>query len=139
MNQTTNPPPSNSVNDDNSLLECDLIMKGGITSGIVYPKAIHHLSQHYRFRSIGGASAGAIAAALSAAAQYGRAANPAVFDQPSRSGMAWKVFSSKPLMLNSAGSFVFSGTPAELAKRPEVLDLHLGVSGEKNPYQTGTH
>lgn len=81
MNQTTNPPPSNSVNDDNSLLECDLIMKGGITSGIVYPKAIHHLSQHYRFRSIGGASAGAIAAALSAAAQYGRAANPAVFDQ----------------------------------------------------------
>ncbi len=53
-------------------LECDLIMKGGITSGIVYPKAIHHLSRYYRFRSIGGASAGAIAAALCAAAEFGR-------------------------------------------------------------------
>lgn len=63
------------------LLECDLIMKGGTTSGIVYPKAIHHLSQYYRFRSIGGASAGAIAAALTAAAEFGRTANPGVFDQ----------------------------------------------------------
>jgi predicted acylesterase/phospholipase RssA len=51
---------------------CDLIMKGGITSGIVYPKAIFELSQHYRFRSIGGASAGAIAAGLTAAAELGR-------------------------------------------------------------------
>jgi len=48
---------------------CDLVMKGGITSGIVYPKAITHLSQHYRFKSIGGTSAGAIAAAVTAAAE----------------------------------------------------------------------
>ena len=53
-------------------LECDLIMKGGTTSGIVYPKAIHELSKHYRLRSIGGASAGAIAAAVAAAAEFGR-------------------------------------------------------------------
>ena len=53
-------------------LQCDLIMKGGITSGIVYPKAIHELSKHYRLRSIGGASAGAIAAAVAAAAEFGR-------------------------------------------------------------------
>lgn len=51
-------------------LQCDLVMKGGITSGIVYPGAVVELSKRYRFRSIGGASAGAIAAALVAAAQF---------------------------------------------------------------------
>ncbi len=53
--------------------ECDIIMKGGITSGIVYPSAIATLATHYRLRSIGGTSAGAIAAAAAAAAEYGRA------------------------------------------------------------------
>lgn len=51
---------------------CDVVMKGGITSGIVYPEAIHELSQQFRFRSIGGTSAGAIAAAATAAAELGR-------------------------------------------------------------------
>lgn len=51
---------------------CDLVMKGGITSGIVYPKAIALLAQKYRFRSIGGTSAGAIAAAVTAAAEFKR-------------------------------------------------------------------
>jgi predicted acylesterase/phospholipase RssA len=51
---------------------CDLIMKGGITSGIVYPAAVHELKDRFRFCSIGGASAGAIAAAATAAAQLGR-------------------------------------------------------------------
>jgi predicted acylesterase/phospholipase RssA len=55
--------------------ECDLVMRGGITSGIVYPKAIHGLAETYRFRQIGGASAGAIAAAFAAAAEYGRQTN----------------------------------------------------------------
>jgi predicted acylesterase/phospholipase RssA len=53
--------------------ECDLVLKGGITSGIVYPAAIAALAAHYRLRSIGGASAGAIAAAAAAAAEFGRA------------------------------------------------------------------
>jgi hypothetical protein len=53
--------------------ECDLVMKGGITSGVVYPRAVLELArQTYRFRSIGGTSAGAIAAAVTAAAEYGR-------------------------------------------------------------------
>lgn len=52
--------------------ECDLIMKGGITSGIVYPYAILELATKYRFRSLGGTSAGAIAAAFAAAAEYAR-------------------------------------------------------------------
>lgn len=52
---------------------CDLVMKGGITSGVVYPKAVVKLSRRYRFRNIGGTSAGAIAAVVTAAAEYGRA------------------------------------------------------------------
>ena len=51
---------------------CDLIMKGGIASGVVYPGAIVELAEHYRFHSIGGSSAGAIAAAITAAAEYRR-------------------------------------------------------------------
>lgn len=51
---------------------CDLIMKGGVTSGVVYPYAILELARKYRFHSIGGTSAGAIAAAFAAAAEYAR-------------------------------------------------------------------
>ena len=56
--------------------ECDLIMKGGITSGVVYPHAIVEIARAYRLRSIGGTSAGAIAAAVAAAAEYRRACSP---------------------------------------------------------------
>jgi Patatin-like phospholipase len=52
--------------------ECDLVMKGGITSGIVYPPTLLELQKHYKFRSIGGTSAGAIAAVAAAAAEYNR-------------------------------------------------------------------
>ncbi|HKS27119.1 MAG TPA: hypothetical protein VJS44_04840 [Pyrinomonadaceae bacterium] len=58
--------------DDGCLKECDLIMKGGITSGIVYPPLVIKLSHKYRFRNVGGTSAGAIAAAVTAAAEHGR-------------------------------------------------------------------
>src|SRR5690349_12867564 len=51
---------------------CDLVMKGGITSGVVYPLAVCELAKTYSFKNIGGASAGAIAAAVAAAAEYGR-------------------------------------------------------------------
>ena len=47
-------------------------MKGGITSGVVYPHAVCELALTYRFRNVGGTSAGAIAAAATAAAEYGR-------------------------------------------------------------------
>ncbi|HLF96336.1 MAG TPA: hypothetical protein VI457_04255 [Methylococcaceae bacterium] len=66
MNTATDPPKDRF---------CDLVMKGGITSGVVYPKAIALLAQHYRFKSIGGTSAGAIAAAVTAAAEYNRRTN----------------------------------------------------------------
>src|SRR6266403_673435 len=51
---------------------CDLVMKGGITSGVVYPLAACELSNAFRFKNIGGTSAGAIAAAATAAAELGR-------------------------------------------------------------------
>jgi predicted acylesterase/phospholipase RssA len=52
--------------------KCDIVMKGGITSGVVYPYAVCELAQTYRFQSVGGTSAGAIAAAATAAAEHGR-------------------------------------------------------------------
>lgn len=51
---------------------CDIVMKGGITSGVVYPLALVTLAKQYRFANIGGTSAGAMAAAAAAAAEYGR-------------------------------------------------------------------
>jgi hypothetical protein len=51
---------------------CDLVMKGGVTSGVVYPGVVMELARKYRFASIGGTSAGAIAAGVCAAAEYGR-------------------------------------------------------------------
>ena len=51
--------------------ECDLIMKGGVTSGLVYPGAIATLSETFRLRNIGGTSAGAIGAVAAAAMEYG--------------------------------------------------------------------
>ncbi|SFA93638.1 Patatin-like phospholipase [Amycolatopsis marina] len=51
---------------------CDLTMRGGTTSGVIYPLAVCSLARRYVFRSVGGASAGAIAASATAAAEYGR-------------------------------------------------------------------
>ncbi len=51
---------------------CDVIMKGGITSGVVYPLALTELAKQFRFSQVGGTSAGAIAASAAAAAEYGR-------------------------------------------------------------------
>jgi predicted acylesterase/phospholipase RssA len=51
---------------------CDVVMKGGITSGVVYPHALCELARTYRFANVGGTSAGAIAAAGAAAAEHGR-------------------------------------------------------------------
>jgi predicted acylesterase/phospholipase RssA len=51
---------------------CDLVMKGGVTSGVVYPLAAVRLSDRFVFKNIGGTSAGAIAAAATAAAELAR-------------------------------------------------------------------
>lgn len=51
---------------------CDLVMKGGITSGVVYPPAVRAIARRFHLVGIGGTSAGAIAACLAAAAEYRR-------------------------------------------------------------------
>jgi len=49
-----------------------MVMKGGITSGVVYLLAIVKLAERFVFKNIGGTSAGAIAAAATAAAEFTR-------------------------------------------------------------------
>lgn len=84
-----NPDPE--LNNSSSLPEfqqvdqlavCNLVMKGGVTSGVVFPGTIRVLASTYRFRRIGGTSAGAIAAAFAAAGEYSRreTAQPTAFN-----------------------------------------------------------
>lgn len=47
-------------------------MKGGITSGVIYPPLVARLAARFRLCNLGGTSAGAIAAAAAAAAEHGR-------------------------------------------------------------------
>lgn len=56
---------------DGPIEYCDVVMKGGVTSGLVYPNAVLAISKRYVFKNIGGTSAGAIAAAATAAAALG--------------------------------------------------------------------
>lgn len=64
---------------------CDIVMKGGITSGVVYPLAAVELAEKhgFEFRNVGGTSAGAIAAAAVAAAERGRRSrmNPNAYER----------------------------------------------------------
>lgn len=57
---------------ENSKPECDIVMEGGVTSGVVYPRFITGLAGRFNLRSIGGTSVGAVAAVAAAAAQYRR-------------------------------------------------------------------
>lgn len=51
---------------------CDVVLKGGVTSGIIYPLALCELAEAYQFKRLGGTSSGAIVAAFGAAAEYYR-------------------------------------------------------------------
>jgi len=59
---------------------CDLVMKGGITSGVAYPLASVELGKHFVLRNIGGTSVGAIAAAFAAAAEHARGTRGAGYE-----------------------------------------------------------
>ena len=61
--------------------KCDIVMKGGITSGIVYPGVVCKLAEKYEFQNVGGTSAGGIAAALTAAAELARRQGRNVFPE----------------------------------------------------------
>ncbi|WP_405243192.1 patatin-like phospholipase family protein [Lentisalinibacter salinarum] len=47
-------------------------MKGGITSGVLYPAAVQEIGKNFYLVGIGGTSAGAIASCVAAAAEYRR-------------------------------------------------------------------
>ena len=51
---------------------CGIVLEGGITSAVVYAGLLARLSRRYRFVDLGGASAGALAAAAAAIAERGR-------------------------------------------------------------------
>jgi len=75
MTATSKPGPAEAITPvptDRPDRMCDVVMKGGIASGVVYPNAITEIARSYRLKSVGGTSAGAIAAAVAAAAEYGR-------------------------------------------------------------------
>lgn len=53
---------------------CDLILEGGIASGVVHPYVVLELARRHRLNAIGATSAGANAGVLAAAAEYARSA-----------------------------------------------------------------
>ena len=103
-------------------------MKGGITSGVVYPYAITELATKHRFKNIGGASAGAIAAGIAAAAEYNRAGGG--FIELSRipddvSGRLLSLFQPAP---SYRGIFrTFLGTLGNRSKIAKVLGAVLSA------------
>jgi len=111
------------------LPSCDVVMKGGITSGVVYPMAVCELAAHYNFRRIGGTSAGAIAAAGTAAAEYGRQAGTSEHfailarlpDQIADNGMIEKFFQPQ------AGTrSLYRTMLAATGERSGPLVVHIG-------------
>lgn len=96
---------------------CDVVMKGGITSGIVYPRAVNELSKAFRFVNVGGASAGAIAAGATAAAEYARA----------QGRDAFRVLDVLPEWLGHGGRLFSLFQPNDLTRGPfEVFVAFLG-------------
>lgn len=79
----TNTHPPSETTPPQIPLECDIVMAGGVTSGVIYPGAVSRIARRYRFRCIGGTSIGALAAAVVAAAELGRTTgrNPSAFDE----------------------------------------------------------
>lgn len=99
---------------------CDLVMKGGITSGIVYPSAVLALAREYRFKNIGGTSAGAIAAAVCAAASLGDRIKAADPQRP------------HPATLGFDG---LAAVSAQLATEGFIYRLFQPAAGARNAYR----
>jgi predicted acylesterase/phospholipase RssA len=78
------PPPDPLTEEPLADRYCDLVLNGGVASGVVYPWALLELARHYRFKCIGGNSVGAMAAAVAAAAEFGRCIGVADAFEPLR-------------------------------------------------------
>jgi predicted acylesterase/phospholipase RssA len=101
-----------------------MIMKGGITSGVVYPQAILRLARKYRFRSVGGGSVGALVAALTAAAEL------------ARGDRGFERLNDKRNELSSEG-FLTLRFRAPEQTRP-ALELFLAILNARNEAANGT-
>jgi predicted acylesterase/phospholipase RssA len=107
------------------LSDCDVVMKGGISSGIVYPRLIVTLADKYRFRRIGGASAGAIAATMTAAAEAGRRT-----ETPDTAGRAMQQLAAVPDELADNLHKLFQPSKnTESAFEVLMASIRPGVSG----------
>lgn len=106
--------------------ECDLVMKGGITSGVIYPLAVCRLATAFRLRQIGGTSAGAIAAAVAAAAEHGRDAGGFV---KLAAMPAWLAGPAAPPARGSNLRTLFQ--PAKFTRKPFSIAMALIESGSK--------
>ena len=94
-------------------------MKGGITSGAVYPRAIKRISMRYRLRNVGGASAGAIAAVAAAACEYRR--NQGVAE-------AFDVFETVGEEISRPGFVQLLFQPTQRGRQAFSLGLRLATS-----------
>jgi len=70
--EPADPPPLDLLDQPPVDRYCDVVLTGGVTDGVVYPWAVLELARKYHFKNIGGTSVGAMAAALTAAAEFGR-------------------------------------------------------------------
>jgi predicted acylesterase/phospholipase RssA len=115
------------VKPPESLKPCDIVMKGGITSGVVYPSAVWEISRLYSFKNVGGTSAGAIAAVMTAAAQRRRLRGDdsgfqqvqGIPDELAADGLLFRLFrpnaSTKALFATITGLFARKAAIAKLA------------------------
>ena len=101
------------------LKNCDLVMKGGITSGVVYPRVVTEIAKSFNLKSVGGTSAGAIAAAAAAAAQsYEDSA------KKNRHGGGFKHVDSLPDLLSAENSSGHTNLFTFFQPQPETSRLY---------------
>lgn len=101
--------------------ECDVVMKGGITSGVLYPLAVCELATRYRLRNVGGTSAGAIAAAAAAAAEVGRSSD--------RAGSGFDALAALPRWLGTDDHLIGLFRPPEATRRQHSLLMRAVTPG----------
>ncbi len=113
----------------NTKRECDIVMKGGITSGAVFPQALTEIAKTYRYKNIGGTSAGALAAVATAAAEYGRQTGGgtsfAGFEKLSK----W--FGEKPKKKSDNTNLYNLFQPQESTK--SLFNIFIATLGAKSP------
>ncbi len=106
---------------------CDVVMKGGITSGVVYPKAIVTLAKTFGLKNIGGTSAGAIAAAAAAAAEYAKRKGSTTGGYDVLAGLP--VLLSKSNKTGNTNLFTFFQPQPKTKALFDTLTAALGATG----------